>query len=98
MDVFLIILFLLFASLMYALAQEIKKQRKTNRKKNKQTRPNNQVNNKIFSGVEKKLVLMLGGDRNVALRLVRSARQKNPGQTELWYWEKVIRDLERDRR
>ncbi len=98
MDAFLIIFFFLFASLMYALVQEINKQRKTYRKKNKQRQQNNRINSQTFSGLEKKLLLMLGGDRNAALRLVSAARQKKPGQTEFWYWEKVIRDLERDRR
>jgi hypothetical protein len=41
---------------------------------------------------------MLGGDKQVVLRLLRNARKNNPGKSYLWYHEKVIRDLERDRR
>lgn len=37
-------------------------------------------------------------DRDVAERLVSSARRSNPGRSEQWYWEKVIYDLNRDRR
>lgn len=37
-------------------------------------------------------------DRDVAERLVSSAKRSNPGQSEQWYWEKVIYDLNRDRR
>jgi len=41
---------------------------------------------------------MLSGDRTAAERLVARERCLNPGQSEAWYWEKVISDLERDRR
>ena len=37
-------------------------------------------------------------DRDVAERLVSSAKRSNPGKSEQWYWEKVIYDLNRDRR
>jgi hypothetical protein len=41
---------------------------------------------------------MLRGDKKVALRLLKSVRKNNPGRSYVWYQEKVIRDLERDRR
>src|SRR6478672_3300384 len=44
------------------------------------------------------LVSRLRGDRDTALRLVKSAKINNPGRDETWYWEKVLRDLDRDRR
>lgn len=37
-------------------------------------------------------------DRDVAERLVSSAKRSNPGKSEQWYWEKVTYDLNRDRR
>jgi hypothetical protein len=40
---------------------------------------------------------LLNGDSRAATRLVRHARLKNPGRSEIWYLEKVIFDLERDR-
>jgi hypothetical protein len=41
---------------------------------------------------------MVAGDRNAALRLINAVREKHPGKDEFWYWEKVIDDLEKDRR
>jgi len=46
--------------------------------------------------LESKLLSRL--DRNVAYRLVNSAKKSNPGKSEQWYLEKVIYDLNRDRR
>jgi len=40
---------------------------------------------------------LLNGNSRAATRLVRHARLKNPGRSEIWYLEKVIFDLERDR-
>lgn len=37
-------------------------------------------------------------DRDVADRLISSAKKSNPGKSEQWYCEKVIYDLNRDRR
>ena len=48
-----------------------------------------QLRNKLFS--------LVGGNRNLAARLLAQARQKYPGNSETWYYEKVIYDLERDR-
>ena len=47
---------------------------------------------------QRRLLMLLAGNQNAATRLVNSARQRHPGQTEDWYWEKVLYDLERDRR
>jgi hypothetical protein len=47
--------------------------------------------------LENQLLMMVFGDRQLALRLVRSARKMQPGRSEDWYWEKAIFDLERDR-
>ncbi|MBW4683275.1 MAG: tetratricopeptide repeat protein [Microcoleus vaginatus WJT46-NPBG5] len=48
--------------------------------------------------LERKLINLLNGNRSAAERLIEQTRQKNPGKSENWYWEKVIYDLERDRR
>ncbi len=37
-------------------------------------------------------------DRGAIDRLLNHARLNNPGRTDQWYWEKVLWDLERDRR
>jgi replication-associated recombination protein RarA len=47
---------------------------------------------------EKQLLRLLNGDRRTALRLVENMKLRNPDKTEQWCWEKVIFDLQRDRR
>ncbi len=47
--------------------------------------------------LERRLLQLLRGDRTAAKRLIERAKEKNPGRSENWYWEKVIYDLERDR-
>ncbi|AFY48893.1 hypothetical protein Nos7524_3090 [Nostoc sp. PCC 7524] len=44
------------------------------------------------------LLTLLKGDVPTAKRLLAQQRRKNPGQSDNWYLEKVIHDLERDRR
>lgn len=83
-----ILAFILLAALLfliYILWQQIKQKR-------------NRSKSKLDRSLDKQLLTMLGGDRKVALRLLRNARKNHPGRTYLWYHEKVIGDLERDRR
>ncbi|MBD1890025.1 hypothetical protein [Coleofasciculus sp. FACHB-SPT9] len=47
---------------------------------------------------QNKLLRLLSGDRAAAMRLVERLKQRHPGKSEEWYWEKAIEDLERDRR
>ncbi len=47
--------------------------------------------------VRQRLFTLVQGNWSLAERLLASARQNYPGQSENWYWEKVIYDLERDR-
>ncbi|MEH2089683.1 hypothetical protein [Nostoc sp.] len=44
------------------------------------------------------LLILLKGDVASAKRLLAQQRRNNPGQSDNWYLEKVIYDLERDRR
>lgn len=89
--------------LLYILSKEIQKQQKSaksnklkfERKENIVAKPINSLN---LSPLKKRLLSMLAGDQNAALRLINAVREKHPGKDELWYWEKVISDLERDRR
>lgn len=53
---------------------------------------------KLDHSLDKQLLIMLGGDKKTALRLLRNVRKNHPGKSYLWYHEKVIFDLERDRR
>jgi hypothetical protein len=47
--------------------------------------------------LERKLLKLLGGNRNTAERLIGQSRLRNPDRSADWHWEKVIYDLERDR-
>jgi uncharacterized short protein YbdD (DUF466 family) len=47
--------------------------------------------------IQKKFYRMLGGNQETATRLLEHLRQKHPNKPEIWYWEKAISDLERDR-
>jgi hypothetical protein len=80
----LLVAILLFLS--YFLGRQIKQQ--------KRFKPKSQLDRSL----DQQLLTMLGGDRQAVLRLLRSARKNNPGRSYLWYHEKVIRDLFRDRR
>jgi polyhydroxyalkanoate synthesis regulator phasin len=46
--------------------------------------------------LKKKLLTLVKGDLDTALRLVNAEKLKNPGRSEDWYWEKVIYSYERD--
>ncbi|WP_242051704.1 hypothetical protein [Nostoc sp. FACHB-280] len=48
--------------------------------------------------LQHKLIQMLRGDTATAKRLLKRQRQLHQGQSDNWYLEKVIYDLERDRR
>lgn len=43
------------------------------------------------------LLILVKGDVATAKRLLAQQRRKSPGQSDNWYLEKVIYDLERDR-
>lgn len=51
----------------------------------------------VRAATQKRLMLLLHDDRRAANRLLTQVRLKYPGKSEMWYWEKVIFDLERDR-
>lgn len=84
MDLFVIIVCLVGIALIVVLYKEIQKQFKN--------KP------KLDRSLDRELLRLLGRDRQAALRLLKNARKNHPGRSYLWYHEKVIRDLERDRR
>lgn len=55
------------------------------------------VKHKQSGVIPSKLISRLSGDRDVAKRLLESAKRQHPGKTQQWYCEKVLYDLERDR-
>lgn len=48
--------------------------------------------------VQRKLMGLIGNDRDIAEGLAQRLKSKNPDQSDDWCWEKAIYDLERDRR
>ena len=68
-----------------------------NKAKVQQNRRGNQTGIKT-NQLEKKLLAMLNGDRAGANRLLKGTKRMYPGKSNEWYFEKVIADLERDRR
>lgn len=58
----------------------------------------NNITLKTNGVLESKILRLLQGDRDVAIRLLKNVKQRNPGQSYEWYLQKVIWDLERDRR
>jgi hypothetical protein len=52
----------------------------------------------VAAGTRRQLLRLVGGSRPTAERLISQARQRYPGKSEQWYWEKAIYDIQRDRR
>ncbi|MDR9898250.1 hypothetical protein G7B40_027360 [Aetokthonos hydrillicola Thurmond2011] len=48
--------------------------------------------------LQSRLISLLRGDTPTAKRLLKRQRELHPGKSDNWYLEKVIYDLERDRR
>ncbi|MCS6814839.1 MAG: hypothetical protein NZ772_14890 [Cyanobacteria bacterium] len=51
-----------------------------------------------LSDLNRRLLTVLGGNGDIAQRLLEHSRQKFPNRDLVWYYEKVLDDLERDRR
>ncbi|MBE9050654.1 hypothetical protein IQ243_09550 [Nostocales cyanobacterium LEGE 11386] len=47
--------------------------------------------------LQRRLLILLKGDVAAGKRLLAQQRRRQPGQSDNWYLEKVIYDLERDR-
>jgi hypothetical protein len=58
---------------------------------------NSYRNNPRNRYLQNDLLILLKGDVAAAKRLLAQQRRKNPGQSDNWYLEKVIYDIERDR-
>ena len=56
-----------------------------------------QTPNTVNTNLRNKLFSLTGGSKDLAARLLAQVRQRYPGNSEIWYYEKVIYDLERDR-
>ncbi|MDZ7956545.1 MAG: hypothetical protein RMY34_01330 [Aulosira sp. DedQUE10] len=67
------------------------------------SKPRGKVSNSYLTDpknreLQKRLLVLLRGDIAAAKRLLKQQRQIQPGKSDNWYLEKVIYDLERDRR
>lgn len=47
--------------------------------------------------LQQRLLALVGGNMAIAQRLIDIAKQENPNMPEVWYWQKVVFDLESDR-
>ncbi|MCY7332458.1 MAG: hypothetical protein LH649_07310 [Pseudanabaena sp. CAN_BIN31] len=47
--------------------------------------------------LQQRLLGLVGGNMAIALRLIDIAKQEHSNMPEIWYWQKVIFDLEGDR-
>ena len=59
------------------------------------TRPGS--NSQPSPELQSHLLGLVGGNWDIAKRLLEIAKQREPGMPEEWYWKQVIKDLERDR-
>jgi tetratricopeptide (TPR) repeat protein len=47
--------------------------------------------------LQQRLLALVGGNMAIAQRLIDIAKQDHPNMPEIWYWQKVVFDLESDR-
>ena len=47
--------------------------------------------------LQQRLLGLVGGNMAITQRLIDIAKQEHPNMPEVWYWQKVIFDLESDR-
>lgn len=47
--------------------------------------------------LQQRLLALVGGNMAIAQRLIDIAKQEHPNMPEVWYWQKVVFDLESDR-
>lgn len=91
----LILIFLLIQLIKQQKAQQIKPEKFSNSTNISINLPSKAQS---INPLNQRLLRLLHGDRDAARRLIEKAKAKNPGCSEDWYYEKVISDLESDRR
>ncbi len=52
----------------------------------------------VKGATRRELLRLVGGNQDVAQRLVDQVQLRNPNHSEQWCWEKAIYDIQRDRR
>lgn len=89
-------LILIFGTLYYVLFWQLRREQSPVAPGNL---PPTEISDRITDNqLRNKLLAKLDGDTATAERLIEQAKQNYPGMPESWYCERVIDDLERDRR
>ncbi len=97
-------LILIFGTLYYVLFWQLRREQSQSFNNRRFSQPENQLEEYIpeenisDSDIKQRLIVRLDGDTATAERLIDQAKQNYPGMTENWYFERVLDDLERDRR
>jgi hypothetical protein len=91
-------LIVIFATVYYVLFWEFKRQQSQSLAGGARFPDNETVINGTDDRDKRRVMALLSGDANAAQRLIEQAKQNYPGNSEQWYWGKVLADLERDRR
>jgi hypothetical protein len=55
-------------------------------------------NSQVDAETRRRTIILAGHDMPRIERLLETARRNTPDRSEQWYWEKILYDLERDRR
>ena len=55
-------------------------------------------NSEVDERLRKRTIALLNNNMDAVNRLLNQARQNHPDRSEQWYWEKILHDIERDRR
>jgi uncharacterized membrane protein required for colicin V production len=92
-------LILIFGTLYYVLFWQLKREQSQVLPARRTTQINENINESISeNNLKNKLIAKLGGDVAAAERLIEQAKLNYPDMPESWYCERVLDDLERDRR
>ncbi|WP_341526129.1 ABC transporter permease [Nostoc sp. UHCC 0302] len=95
-------LILIFGTLYYVLFWQLRREQSQssfNEASSQGTQSPNQVEGSVSdSYLKNRLIAKLSGDAVAAERLIEQAKENYPGMPENWYCERVLDDLDRDRR
>lgn len=86
---------LLFACLVWLINQNITIEQARNRYP--RTQALDRQDSEKCNQIAKRLYRQMHGDKRAIERLFVNAYRKNPDKSELWVWEKIEFDLDRDR-
>jgi hypothetical protein len=89
-------LILIFATLYYVLFWQLRRDQPQSF--THEVIPNQPDEEITDNALKNRLIAILSGDTAAAERLIEQAKQNYPGMPENWYCERVLDDLERDRR